>query len=513
MRSSRFSLPVSSRVVLALLFPALLMSCNDHSGPDVSGGVFIVPGGPLTMDALGDSLALTAVVRNSNGVPLLVAVSFASSDTAVATVSVDGMVRSVGVGTTIVTAKEPSGATDSVSVIVDQLADSLEVVRDSASITLLPSLASVPVECRAFDRNGFPLATAPAVISLAGKVDGNTCESLVAVHSGHDTLVVTSGELERRLPIALALRPSVSSSLGHALAIDSLPQGMQPWAPTLIRNPEGNLDLYVTGYFADSTAPTGYRGHLNRLVSTDNGASFSFDGIALARDSVPCSTNGDGIENVEIVPRADAPGWRLFYSSGGFTCYGWQIFSAVSIDQRTWTREPGIRVDNGSPQPPQSPGVVPWPAGEGIVVDQLQSGEWRMISGSYERITPSEDKFQIVDWRSPDQITWTYRGPLLKTDDVGPEAGRSIYSPTIREFAPGIFRMIFTGDDLNVPGGRSRLYSAVSLDKILWQVEGLLLGGPATDIFYSTLVDDLLVFIRTDVGQPRFIGAVTTIMP
>jgi hypothetical protein len=73
--------------------------------------------------------------------------------------------------------------------------------------------------------------------------------------------------------------------------------------------------------------------------------------------------------------------------------------------------------------------------------------------------------------------------------------------------------MIFTGDDLNVPGGRSRLYSAVSLDQIAWQVEGLLMGGPATDIFYSTLVDDLLVFIRIDVGQPRFIGTVTTIMP
>jgi hypothetical protein len=464
------------------------------------------------MDALGDSVSLS-VALSRDGIPLSVPVLYQSRNSAVASVSTSGIVRAVGNGSTMVTAETLSGEIDSISVTVGQVAADLEIIQDSAPITLIAPLASVAISCRALDRNGFELMTQPSVTSMTGTVQGVSCDDLVAAHSGLDTLQVQSGSLERLVPIALALSPSVSSPLGQPLTIDSLPQGMQPWAPTLIRNSQGDLDLYTTGYFPDITAPTGFRGDLHRLTSGDNGASFRYDGVALTRDSAPCSVNGDGLENVAIVPRAEAAGWRMYYAAGGFTCYGWQIFSAVSPDQRTWTREPGIRVDNGSPQPPQAPGAVPWPAGEGIVVDQLPGGEWRMISGSYERITPREDKFQIVDWRSPDQLTWTYHGVLLHTDDIGPQVNRSIYSPTIREFAPGIYRMIFTGDDLNVPGGRSRLYSAVSLDRVVWQVEGLLMGGPATDLFYSTLVDDLLVFIRVDVGQARYIGAVSILMP
>ena len=499
------------RFRVALLLPLLLLSCTDATGSS-DGEIFISPGGPISLDALGDSVSLR-VSQIRGGIPLPVEVQYQSRDSSVVSVSTTGVARSVGGGSTVITAVAPGGEMDSVAVTVDQIATVIEIEQDSAPITLIAPQALLPISCRALDRNGFELTNPPTVTSETGTVQGTSCGDLVAVHSGRDTLLIRSGALEQKVPIALALRPSVGSSLGHPLSIDSFPQGMLPWAPTLIRNAQGDLDLYTTGYFPDPTAPTGYRGDLHRLTSADNGSTFRYDGVALARDTLPCSVNGDGLENVAIVPRAEGSGWRMFYSSGGFTCYGWQIFSAVSPDQRTWTREPGIRVDNGSPQPPQAPGPVPWPAGEGMVLDQLPGGEWRMISGSYERITPAENKFQIVDWRSPDQLTWTYHGVLLSTDDIGPEVNRSIYSPTIREFAPGIYRMIFTGDDLNVPGGRSRLYSAVSLDRTTWQVEGLLMGGAATDLFYSTLVDDLLVFIRADVGQPRSIGAERVLMP
>jgi hypothetical protein len=203
----------------------------------------------------------------------------------------------------------------------------------------------------------------------------------------------------------------------------------------------------------------------------------------------------------------------MYYASGGFTCYGWQVFSAVSGDERAWIRESGVRIGNGGTVPPAPPMTALWPAGEGMVTEQMSSGEWRMIAGTYDRVVPRQDKFQITDWRSSDQLTWSYAGALVTTGQVGVDAHRSVYSPTIREVVPGIFRMIFTGDNLDIPGGRSRLYTAVSLDKLTWQIEGTLLGSSTTDIFYSTLVDNVLVFIRQDLDQPRFLATASVVMP
>ena len=135
-----------------------------------------------------------------------------------------------------------------------------------------------------------------------------------------------------------------------------------------------------------------------------------------------------------------------------------------------------------------------------MVVSQLPGGGWRMLVGSYEQIDPAENRFQITQWTSPDQLTWTYGGPVLTTRQVGPDAARSVYSPTITALAPGLERMFFTGDNLDSPGGASRIYSAVSVDGTHWQVEGVLLGGGAVDYFYSTAVGNLLVFIRSVEG-------------
>jgi len=274
------------------------------------------------------------------------------------------------------------------------------------------------------------------------------------------------------------------------LDVDSLPAGLMPWAPTLIQTPSGQLDLYFAGYEDVAGHLGGRRGNLHRLTSVD-GNHFSYQGIALRRDDFPCTPHGTGIENVAVVPRTDGSGWRMFYSSGS-ECDGWQVFSATSDDQETWVPEPGIRIPNGS--------VPLWPSGEGMVVSQLPGGGWRMLVGSYEQIDPAENRFQITQWTSPDQLTWTYGGPVLTTRQVGPDAARSVYSPTITALAPGLERMFFTGDNLDSPGGASRIYSAVSVDGTHWQVEGVLLGGGAVDYFYSTAVGNLLVFIRSVEG-------------
>src|SRR5207253_6244129 len=221
---------------------------------------------------------------------------------------------------------------------------------------------------------------------------------------------VQAGGVEADVPLVLAVRPAVSSPTGDFLQVDSLPAGKEPWAPTARRNSRGEVEIYFA-------AAAQLQSDLHRLVSTD-GITFRYDGLVLQHDADPCAPQGSGIENVSIVPRADGPGWRMFFAAGSCPCYGWQVFSAVSTDERTWVKEPGVRLSNGGTLPPDAPAAPPWPAGEGMVIEQQPSGQWRMLVGAYEHVMPAEDKFQIIEWRSPDQVNWSYVGPMLTTRDM-----------------------------------------------------------------------------------------------
>jgi hypothetical protein len=159
----------------------------------------------------------------------------------------------------------------------------------------------------------------------------------------------------------------------------------------------------------------------------------------------------------------------MFLAAGSFYCYDWQVFSAVSVDGRRWSLEPGIRVPND--------GL--WPVGEGMVVRRLPTtGEWQMIvGGTVPDVGRSWEGFEIVEWRSTDQLTWRYHGVLLTRADVGLQPGQSLYSPTIREFAPGLYRMVFA-EDVD-PVSPTRLHTAVSADGEHWRFEGTLLDSSA----------------------------------
>lgn len=511
---------VAGRLRQALLGLALLALAGcDLSAPQTPALTILLPSGSLhRFSALSDSLQLRPFSLTHlswlKGGQAGQEFTFASGDTSVVSVSSTGLIRAVANGsTTVVVRGAGATAAGSLAVVVQQEVDSLAVIlADTASILTLDAGSRLPLTCKARDHNGFLLPNAPMVQSHAGLVAGELCSDLSVLHSGLDTLTIAAGSVAITLPLAIALPPTVDVPDGYPVPVDIPPAGQRPWAPTLVRGPQGELDLYFGNYIPDSTSPIGARGDLARYVSRDGGVSFQFDGTMLARDSLPCSPNGDGIENVAIAPRADAPGYRMYYSSGGFTCYGWQVFSAVSTDERTWTKEPGVRLSNGGPLPPAPPAGPYEPTGEGMWVDRLPSGEWRMISGTVVPASGSK-KFQITEWRSADQLNWSYLRTLLTTDDVGPDAERSIYSPTIREFAPGLFRMLFTGDNRDVYGGLSRIYSSVSTDMVHWQLEGVLLRSSTSNLFYSSLVDDVLVFIRQDPGVPVYLAMARVQMP
>jgi hypothetical protein len=185
----------------------------------------------------------------------------------------------------------------------------------------------------------------------------------------------------------------------------------------------------------------------------------------LRHDPNVCSLTGQGFENLAIVPRPEAAGWRMFVAGGSFACYDFQIFSATSVDERTWTLEPGIRVGNES----DSAMTNPFATGEGIVVDPLPSGGWRMVTGAWGRVPSQSGRFQILEWNSPDQITWTYTRPVLTTLEMPLQPGERV-QPHHSTGRSRLWRMVFTGDDGEPE--RRLLVGAVSTDRTTWQVEG-----------------------------------------
>jgi hypothetical protein len=420
-------------------------------------------------------------------------------------------IRTRGNGSTVVTFTL-AGLEAQLPILVSQVSSRIEI-SGADGIVGAPRDSVMPLTCAVVDRNGYAMPGTPLVDpSASGRWTGQACDSLRLTSSGFDTLRVRYGLLSASRPVALAVRPIVTPSLGEYLQLDSMPTGAGPWASSLRRNPSGEYEVYFADYVADTANPGFFRSHLHRIVSSD-GLHYRYDGIVLAHDDSLCGLNGSGIENVAVVPRAEGGGWRLYYSSGSFPCYGWQVFSARSTDGRNWTKEPGVRLSNGGPVPPAAPVTPPWPVGEGMVVEQLPSGEWRMFTGGYRHMQLPEDKFQIVEWRSTDQLVWTYVGPVFTTDELPAGGQRSVYSPTIREFTPGLWRMIVTADDLNVPGGRSRLWSAVSTDQARWQLEGELMSAEGNDFLYSTMVDERLVFIRHEAGKSWRLATAIVSMP
>jgi len=305
------------------------------------------------------------------------------------------------------------------------------------------------------------------------------------------------------------------ASLGDLIDVSRLLAG-EPWAPSARINSRGQLEVYVAWGVTDTLTGLVHE-DLRRLVSADNGVTFADDGIVLQHDPTECSLTGYGFENMFIVPRQEEPGWRMFVAGGQFSCYGWQVFSAVSSDEKTWTLEPGVRVDNGAP--PSSNGRAPdpyWPTGEGITIDQLPSGRWRMLMGAYEHLDPTNGEFEIMEWDSPDQLTWTFDHTVFSTRQMPPAGAGAVYSPTIRQVAPGLWRMIFTGDNRSGTeqlGPSSRLFSAVSTDMENWQLEGQLIGSDASNVYYANLAGNRLVFIRQDGNGPWRLAIATVEMP
>src|SRR6266851_377996 len=477
----------------------------------------------------GVSRAMQAYATDPYGnrfVPL--GLRYASLDTSIVTVDSLGTLRGSqgGIGRVQVAV---SSLADTGAVRVIQILQAIKVDHDTLHFWALRQLDTLNVTL--IDTQGLPIPGLLPTVTLAdtslASFRAGRPFTVTSAKNGTTTLLLSGGGVTKSVVVQIQQTPALlqatatyttaifaaapGSPLGTLVDLSALPPG-EAWAPSARRNSRGQLEVYF-GYATYDTVTNQAHEDLRRIVSTDNGVTFADDGMVLKHDSTDCSLTGYGFENMVIVPRQEAAGWRMFVSGGSFTCYGWQVFSAVSTDERTWTLEPGVRVADGAGPPVQAGPDPYWPTGEGIIVDQLPSGGWRMMLGAYKHLTPAEDKFQIMEWNSPDQINWTYGHTVLSTRQMPAAGAGTVYSPTIRQVAPGLWRMIFAGDNRFGTGWRGRLWSAVSTDMENWQVEGQLMGSDVTSLFYASLVDDRLVFIREDDangGSPQLAVATVT---
>jgi hypothetical protein len=466
----------------------------------------------VRFDAVAQTQSINAVALDSLGSPVSGDLtSLSVSDTAVVE-QVDSVTvrsRANGMTTAQVTV---AGVAGQVIVAVKQVAVTLSAaVAFEKAIVTVPPGTLLPMQCKAYDRNGYQTPDDPFLVSTtAGTVGGTSCSDLRVQRSGFDTLLLQLDQALVKVPVVVAAGAIPDSPLGDIAVGDTLPgQPGYTWAPSARRNAQGELEVYYSVYASEPDSSGYTRSDLHRVVWL-GGNQFHYDGIVIRHDDDICSPQGQGIENMVIMPRVDSSGWRMLYAAGSNVCYGWQVFSAVSSDGRSWTKEPGIRLSNGG----TGPLWPPWPVGEGMSADRLPSGEWRVLAGTFEHKMPADStRWQIAEWRSWDQLQWTYVGTAITTLDMPSGWQGSVYSPTIREVAPGLWRMLFTANDRSIPGGRDAIWSAVSTDRSHWQVEGELLGAPSSSLYYAAMVDDQVVFIRQDHGGPMQLSIAHVIMP
>ena len=452
--------------------------------------------GHMIIPAIGASHRVSGVVEDRLGNPIADApIRFRSESESIVSVDPAGLVTAVRPGATRVSL---IAGRDSATVVVNvrQRAHRLTIERSDTSLIMSGAAGDpVPLSCRAFDSNDHLIEGAEIeVMSERQLFAGTTCATLQFQNSGVDSIRFRLDEATGSIALTVGVLPGITSPGLERVRIDSFPTGVwAPWAPTLRRNSRGETELYLALYPFNGSYPES-GANLHRFVSSGDG-SFRYDGIALRHGDPDCHPNGSGIENVFVMPRADAPGWRMLFAAGSFSCYGWQVFSAVSEDERNWTIEPGVRVSNLNPLVPQPPGGSGWPVGEGMDIQQLPNGTWRMLVGGFEPLEPREERYQIVEWTSTDQLTWNYQGTIFSTRQMPPEGESVVYAPNVREIAPGLFRMMFAGDNRYVAGGKGSIFTALSTDKVHWQFESTLISD-VVDFKYVTVLDDLLITLR-----------------
>src|SRR5207302_4192805 len=188
----------------------------------------LVPADTVRFVALGDTQAFRITGVDSLGSPLTnMGVSVHIADTTVANQTDSVTLRSRGNGTTVA-ALSVGGLAAQVAIIVNQVPVSMTAaVTYGNPVLTLPVGASVPMSCRALDRNGFVIPQDPALVgSVHGTVAGSRCSDARVQRSGYDTLLFALGSTKARVPVIVATAPDSVGVLAAAQPLTTIQRAL-----------------------------------------------------------------------------------------------------------------------------------------------------------------------------------------------------------------------------------------------------------------------------------------------
>lgn len=372
-----------------------------------------------SFEALGDSIQLTATVKDKNGNDIEAAVvEWTSSDTTVASVDEEGWVVSRGNGSASIIASAGEAA-DTVAVDVQQVAVGLSVRPNPAAVGENDTLR---LEGVVVDRNGYPIPDVTITWSSASPATATVNEDglVTGKHRGSTTTVTAkAGEFADTVTIRVMDQIVFANAAGEIYVIHDDGSGerrlLDGGGSRPVWSPNGQKIAYeyasgdsrqIWVMNADGTGKTQLT-----TEGTNRNPVWSPDGqkIAFASNRGGTGTdkiyvmNADGSNQTKLTTNLllheSAPAWsplgdkiafvRTFLNTGG------RVF-VINADGTDETRITDSTAAEGHPK---------WsPVGNKIAFQSNQSGRWRLYVTDLAASTMREfvDNAPTSDWEFPE---------------------------------------------------------------------------------------------------------------
>ena len=204
--------PTAKCFLLIALVIGLNNCGSDGTGPGTGSNSVSISRTSVTLTFLGETIQLTATVRNDKGVPVSGQVTWSSADPTVATVSSNGLVTAIGNGEATLTATSGS-LSATASATVEQVPTGLSIISGNAQTDTVGQLLAEPLVVRAEDQGG----TAVSAVSVNFLVSqGNGSLSETSVTSGGEGEASTAWTLGTTAGAQIVTATIVGSESGKA---------------------------------------------------------------------------------------------------------------------------------------------------------------------------------------------------------------------------------------------------------------------------------------------------------
>jgi len=281
-RSGAFAL------LLAMLLLGLGACGSDGTGPETrTPTTLTVSPTTVTLDFLGATTTLVAVILDQNSVPITGTVSWTSANPSVATVNAGGTVTAESIGTTTVTATSGS-LSATASVTVRQVTASFQVVSgDGQSATVGNALAQAIV-VQANDAGGSPVQGAALSFSTtSGQVSPTTATTDA---QGQASLSWTLGTVSGPQQIQVSVQGSSASGRVNATALAGPPTDFVKVAGDVQSGPVGQPLANPVVVKLQDEHGNGVAGGTVTFTVTSGGGTVSPSTVSTGADGTAATT-------------------------------------------------------------------------------------------------------------------------------------------------------------------------------------------------------------------------------